>query len=131
MSWDLFVQDWGVASSLDEIPNDFEPKPIGNRSTIIAQIIEVEPTADFSDPSWGKLCNEHISIEFNMGEDEILKGFAMHIRGDELAIPCIANILSKLNFKAASGSSSKFFDSENAKADMSKWIEYRNKIMNK
>ncbi|WP_375587442.1 hypothetical protein [Flagellimonas aurea] len=53
MSWDLFVQDWGDFDSLDEIADDFEPKTIGLRSEIIDKIKTVEPTVDFSNPSWG------------------------------------------------------------------------------
>ncbi|GAA3523651.1 hypothetical protein GCM10022393_43140 [Aquimarina addita] len=131
MSWDLFVQDWGDVNSLDEIPDDFNPKPIGKRSETIDKIKEAEPTIDFSDPSWGRLDNDQFSIEFNMGNVEKLNGFVMHIRGSEMAIPCIANILSTLDLKATDGSSPNFFDNERSKNDMQKWIAYRNKIWNK
>ncbi|WP_299680633.1 hypothetical protein [uncultured Tenacibaculum sp.] len=131
MSWDLFIQDWGNVNSLDEIPDDFTPKPIGKRSEIINKMREVEPTIDFSDSSWGKLENDQFSIEFNMGDKEKLYGFTMHIRGNEMVIPCIANILSKLSLKAADGSNPNFFDVENSKNDIQKWITYRNKILNK
>lgn len=131
MSWDLFVQDWGDVNSLDEIPDDFNPRPIGNRSEIIDKMKEAEPTIDFSDPSWGRLDNDQFSIEFNMGDKEILDGFTMHVRGNEMAIPCIANILSELGLKAADGSSPNFFDIERSKNDMQKWIVYRNSLLNK
>ena len=110
MSWDLHVQDWGDVNSLDEIPDDFNPQAIGKRSEIIRKMKEVEPTIDFSDPCWGKLDNEHFSIEFNMGDEEELYSFAMHVRGNELALPCIGNILAQLNLKAADGSTPNFFD---------------------
>ncbi|WP_420572957.1 hypothetical protein [Kordia sp.] len=131
MSWDLFVQDWGDVNSLDEIPDNFNPKPIGKRSEIIDKMKEAEPTIDFSDQSWGRLDNDQFSIEFNMGEEELLDGFTMHVSGNEMAFPCIANILSELGLKAADGSSSNFFDIEDSKNDMQKWIVYRDKILNK
>ena len=131
MSWDLFVQDWGNFDSLEDIPDDFEPQPIGKRSTIINLIKTVEPTVDFTNPSWGLLENEFFSIEFNMGMDEVLSSFTMHVRGNELAIPCIGNILAELKLNAADGSTTYFFNIEKSKADMNKWKEYRNQILNK
>ena len=131
MSWDLFVQDWGGFESLDKIPSDFKPKVIGDRDEIIKKILKAEPLIDFSDPSWGKLENEYFSIEFNMGESEELYSFAMHVRGSELAIPCIGNILSELNLDAADGATPLFFDVEKSKENFHRWKTYRDKILNR
>lgn len=131
MSWDLFVQDWGDFDSLDEIADDFEPKSIGMKSEIIDKIKTVEPTVDFSNPSWGILENGQFSIEFNMGNSEESNGFVMHVRGNELAIPCIGNILNSLKLNAADGSSPYFFDIEKFKGDLQKWIDYRDSILNR
>ena len=128
MSWDLFVQDWGSFDSLEQIPNDFEPKSIGKRSELIEKIKTAEPTAAFTNPSWGLLENEFFSIEFNMGDSEVVDSFVMHIRGNELAIPCIGNILESLNLRASDGSTPNFFDIEKSKKEMSRWIDYRNSI---
>ena len=39
MSFDIFVQDIPApAKSVDEIPEDFVPKPIGARSAVVASI---------------------------------------------------------------------------------------------
>lgn len=131
MSCDLFVQDWGDFDSLDEISDDFEPKSIGMRSEIIDKIKTVEPTVDFSNPSWGILENGQFSIGFNMGESEDFNGFVMHIKGNELALPGIGNILSSLKLKASDGSSPFFFDVEKSKGDLQKWIDYRDSILNR
>lgn len=130
MSWDLFIQDWGDFGVLDDIPDDFMPQSIGKRSEVISKIINTEPTVNFSNPSLGILENEYFSIEFSMGEEEELHSFAMHVHGNELAVPCIGNILSELQLKAADGSTSNFFDTEQAKTEMAKWIAYRNQILN-
>lgn len=129
MSWDLSVQDWGNVKTLDEIPDDFQPQPIGTRTKIIEQIKEVEPTVNFKDESWGILENDQFSIEFNLGDDELLKSFAMHVRGNELAIPCIGNILKHLNPRAKDGSTPEFFDMNNAIKSLQNWIEFRNKVL--
>ncbi len=131
MSWDLFVQDWGDFNSLEDIPDDFEPKAIGKRSEIISKIIHVEPTVKIVDPTFGTLENEHFSIEFSFGEDEELYSFAMHVRGGEMAVACIGNILSELELKATDGSTPYFFDIEESKLGLAKWHSYRNQILNK
>jgi leucyl-tRNA synthetase len=131
MSWDLFVQDWGNFESLDDISNDFEPQSIGKRSEVIDNIKAAEPTIDFSNPSWGILENEQFTIEFNMGNSEECDGFVMHIRGNELALPCVGNILDRLKLRAADGSSPFFFDIEKSKGDLQKWIDYRDSILNR
>ncbi|MEO1032723.1 MAG: hypothetical protein AAFX55_15025 [Bacteroidota bacterium] len=131
MSWNLFVQDWGDYKSLDEIPDDFSPKSIGKRTEIIQQIQEAEPTADFTDPSWGTLENDNFSIEFNMGNNEISNGFVMHVRGNEMVHSCIGNILEALNLKATDGSTPYFFDIDKSKENLSQWIAYRNQLLKK
>ena len=131
MSWDLFVQDWGNFESLDDISNDFEPQSIGKRSEVIDNIKAAEPTIDFSNPSWGILENEQFTIEFNMGNSEECDGFVMHISGNELALPCVGNILDRLKLRAADGSSPFFFDIEKSKGDLQKWIDYRDSILNR
>lgn len=131
MSWDLFVQDWGDVHSLDEIPADFQPKPIGKRSDFIERMQKIEPSIDFSDPSYGTLKNEHFSINFSMGDDEDLMGFAMFVRGDELSIPLIGLILKELNVRSTDGGTANFFDVEESKASLNQWREYRNQVHNK
>jgi len=110
MSWDLFIQDWGDHKTLNEIPEEFQPQSIGKRSDLIEKIKSIEPTTDFSDPSWGNLENENFSIEFNMGHEEQCMGFAMHVRGKENALRCIRNLLTKLNLKATDGSGFVFLE---------------------
>jgi len=129
MSWDLFVQDWGNANTLDEIPDDFVPQSIGSRADIIDRIKEIEPIIDFSDPSLGFLENEYFSIEFSMGDNEELDSFVIHARGSELAAGCIANILSGLKLKAADGSTLNFFNTEQAINELKKWIDYKNNTL--
>lgn len=125
------MQDWGTAKTLDDTPDDFQPQPIGRRSTIIEQIQAVEPSANFTDQSWGTIENDQFSIEFNMGEDEVLGSFALHVRGNELAIPCIGNILKHLGLRAADGSNGEFFDNDTATEKMQAWMEFRDRITGK
>src|SRR4029450_8011648 len=98
MSWDIFAVNVPLAfESIEEIPSDFKPKPLGNRSAVIAKIKRIVATADFSDPSWGLIEKDGWSIELNMGDDEICEDFAFHVRGDgDEAVEVVARILDGL-----------------------------------
>lgn len=50
MSWDIFVMDLPPdAETIEAIPGDFVPHPLGPRSDIIAAIRAVVPFADFTE----------------------------------------------------------------------------------
>ena len=102
LSRDIFVQDLppGI-SSVDQIPDDFEPGLIGTRSEVIAVIKQVAPTVDFADPSWGVLAEpSRFHIEVNLGNDEELSSFAFHVAGGAEADRVIERILQALNLRA-------------------------------
>jgi len=43
------------AESVDDIPQNFQPDPLGPRKEIIKRIQQIIPDVDFEDPSWGIL----------------------------------------------------------------------------
>ncbi len=131
MSWDIFVQDLPRdVKSFDDMPDDFQPSPIGHRSKIIEQIVEVIPNANFSDPSWGIIDGNDWSIEVSMGNDEICDGFAFHIRGGETAVGFVAAILDRLGLRAFDPQSGGFFEAGPAALDsFRKWRAYRDQVM--
>ena len=88
------------ATSVTEIPDDFEPKSIGLRSELIASILEVVPAADFSDPAWGAFDAADHSVEFNMGDEEQAQCVTLHVRGGEAAVATVKRILKQLGRRA-------------------------------
>jgi hypothetical protein len=111
MSWDIFVQDFPPdAATFDDVPNDFVPASIGKRSEIIRIIKDVAPSADFSDPSWGKIDGDKFSIELSLGNDEELGSFAFHVRGDNEAAAVVSEILIRLKLRAFDTGTGEFFD---------------------
>jgi hypothetical protein len=133
MSWDIFVQDLppGIAST-DDIPDDFQPSPIGLRSKIMAKLSALYPECDFADPSWGILELPGCSIELNLGSDEELDGFAMHVRGDERAPNVVTHILEALGVRALDPSSpSGLFEQDPIlrSESFARWRSYRAQIL--
>lgn len=101
MSWDIIVMNLppGI-QSIDEIPKDYRPPPLGPRSQIIAKIAGLYPQCDFSDPFWGILQLPGCWIEFSLGEEEEVQHFAMHVRGGDGAPDIVSRILSELGMPA-------------------------------
>ncbi len=101
MSWDIFVQEIPPDVRLvEEIPASFRPGTIGTRDEIIEGIQRVFPEADFSDPSWGKVDGPTYSIEVNIGADDPVTSFALHVRGGDQAAYVVHDILTELGLRA-------------------------------
>lgn len=131
MSFDVFVQDIPAsAQSTDDIPEDFEPKPIGPRSDVVAAIRRVAPEVMFSDPTWGTIDGDGYSIEIDVGVDDPVTGFAFHLRGAESGLFLISDILAELGVRAfAPGSDSGLFTLDRDSEAFLRWREYRDGVV--
>jgi hypothetical protein len=132
MSWDIFVQDFPKeAKSVMDIPDNYRPKSIGTRSEIITKIIQIVPSADFSDPSWGLIDGDDWSIEVNLGADGTLDGFAFHVRGGDAAAGVVAAILDHLKLRAVETGDGDFFEAgPKALEAFGKWRAFRDRVVN-
>jgi hypothetical protein len=127
MSRDIFVQDLppGVAT-VDDIPDDFEPRSIDlRRADIIAAITEIAPYADFTHPAWGTIDLPGTTIvaadgpgvwlrgetiDVDLGDDELVQDFAFHLRGGGIeADRLVAKVLRRLKLRALDPSSDSGF----------------------
>ncbi|HEY1788472.1 MAG TPA: hypothetical protein VGJ73_09970 [Verrucomicrobiae bacterium] len=132
MSWDIFVSNFPAdAKTVDDVPDDFVGKPIGSRHEVIAKIREVIPTAVFPDKSWGKIEGPGLDIEISLGDEEIVKSFAFHVRGSEESAACIADILRHLKLRAVDSGTGGFFDLDRPADGIQRWKEYRDEILSR
>jgi hypothetical protein len=131
MGWDLFVQEIPAAiTCVDDIPEGFEPSPIGSRAAVLAVIRDVAPFADFSDPAWVRIDFADVAVEVNLGDNEVLTSFAFHVRGGDEAVGLIADVLDRLGLRAFdAGSDSGIFDASTATASLQKWRAYREGVL--
>ena len=130
MSWDIFVQDLPAdATTLDDIPHDFAPQPLGLRAEIIATILAVVPYANFTDPTWGMIDAPEFSVEVNLGRDELVDAFALHVRGGSAAVACVVAILDALGARALDAESGDIFNREAALERFERWRSYRDQAI--
>ena len=130
MSWDILIINFPEdLQSLSEITHGLKPTPLGKRDDVIAQIHQVLPGADFSDRSWGILDHSGLSIEFNMGKEEVCDGVTLHVRGGGSAIATIVQLLEHLKLRAIDHQTGEFFSAEAAHASFGQWQAYRDRAM--
>ena len=130
VSWDILIQDLpGDVASIVEIPDGFRPQPLGDRRELITKIMEVAPTADFSDPAWGQLETPDFVIEFNMGGEAITDAIMLHIRGGDPAAEFVGSLLHHLGRRAVDSSAGEFFDDAAAADSFARWQAYRDKVI--
>lgn len=130
MSWDVFVQDFPVeAKTVEEIPENFVPQPVGRRTEIIECIKGVAPEADFSDPSWGSVEMPECSMEIDLGDSEEVIDFAFHVHGGEMAPGVILKILRRLDLRAVDNGTGQFLDEATAVLGFEAWREYRDQAL--
>ena len=131
MSFDVFVQDIPAGvKSVDEIPEDFVPKPIGTRSAVVASIRKVAPEVKFSSPEWGTIEGDSYHLDVNLGPNDPVTAFAFHLYGEEEGLFIIAGVLDELGVRAfAPGTESGLFDLDPTTEAFLRWREYRNNLI--
>jgi hypothetical protein len=129
MSWDIHVQDFGPYASIDEIPTNFRPGNIGYKVKIFGEMLEVAPQADFSDPTWGLIDTEDGSIEVNIGQDDPVDGFMLHVRGGPLTLETVWKLLRHLELRGLDMQTGDFLAAENATESFDRWRDYRDQVI--
>jgi hypothetical protein len=83
MSHDIIVFEIGSPPPpFDELPNDWEGALLGTIDTVQRKLESVVPEIEWTDIGWGAFDNGELSIEFNLGDDEICTNLMLHVRGD-------------------------------------------------
>lgn len=130
MSWDILIQDLPKdAQSVEDIPDNFQPRPLGPRAEVIARIQALLPETDFSDPTWGLLDKPDFSIEFSMGEEDMCNSIMLHVRGGGEAMATIARLLEHLQLRAIDCQAGEFFSLEAGQGSFDQWKAYRNRVI--
>ncbi|ROQ80703.1 hypothetical protein EES39_07595 [Streptomyces sp. ADI92-24] len=82
MSWDvLLLRLPDEITSVQDIPDDYSPPPLGRRRDVLAAVTRAVPAADLSDPAWGELLGPTWSMELSIGSADRVDTIMLHIRG--------------------------------------------------
>ncbi len=125
MSWDVFIQHLpSSALTVDDIPDDFMPLPLGSREEVIRAIVNVFPESDTSDPTWLTLVTPHYSIDFGLGAEDPVMSLSLHVGGDESVVAPITELINLLGARAIDSWTGQFFDPETATESLHRWKVY-------
>ena len=130
MSWDILIQDLSDAVAVEDIPDDFQPQPLGSRAEVVERLKSAFPEADFSDPSWGILDGADWSIEFNVGDGDPCDSVMLHVRGSGTeALAAVQRAIDALGGRGLDMQGSGFFEMDEARASFAKWQDYRDQMV--
>ncbi|MCA9676531.1 MAG: hypothetical protein KC464_15975 [Myxococcales bacterium] len=132
MSWDVLIQELPVdLRSLDEIPDDLVPRPLGTRAELLATIRAAVPVADLSDPSWGVIDGGGYSIEINLGQGDPVAAVMLHVRGGPPAFAVVRTLVMAIGRPALDCGTGAVIDFEapDAAAGFEAWRAYRDRVV--
>lgn len=130
VSWDLFFQRFPAGiTSLDEVADDYQSLPLGQRAEVIAAVCAVAPATDFSDPTWGQLDRPDCSVEFNLGSGDPVRSLMLHVRGGSAVTGLVVELQERLGVRAVDMQDGAFFEPENAATGLAAWRRYRDQVM--
>ncbi|MEV7421443.1 hypothetical protein [Streptomyces sp. NPDC091212] len=90
MSWDvLLLRLPDDVTSVQQIPEDYSPAPLGGQDDVLAAVSQAVPEVDLSDSTWGELLGSTWSMELNIGAEDPVDSIMLHIRGsgDDVLTP--------------------------------------------
>lgn len=131
MSWDVSIIKFSNEySSVNEIPEDEQPIPLGPRTEVHGTISELFPNTDWIDPAWGIFDSKFGSIEFNLGKEDPSTSLMLHVRASNEIIPPIKELCKKNKWSALDCSSGEFLErSENPSKGLESWRAYLNQVL--
>ncbi|MCM2412703.1 hypothetical protein [Streptomyces sp. RKAG290] len=102
MSWDILLLPLPAdLTSIDDLPADHEPPPIGSRSSVHEALRSTVGEVDLTDPAWGELLGPTWVIELGVGEHDPVESVMLHVRGGEDdVLPVIFHISRALDCRA-------------------------------
>ena len=132
MSFDIFVLDLPRdVRTVEDIPPEFLPGPLGSRSKVLDAVRSVFPLVSLDSSGWATIEGPEYSVELNLGVEDPVESFALHIHGDsQEALFVVAEILNVLDVRAlAPGTASGFFSlDEDGVAAFERWRRFRDGI---
>lgn len=130
VSWDIAIMDLPAdAKSLGDIPQDFVPRTLGPRAALISKILEIAPSADFSDPTWGELTTPDFVVEFSMGREDPVASVMLHVRGGDVVVGFISALLQNLGLRAIDCSEGAFFEPSTSAQSLAAWRDFRDRAI--
>ncbi|HEY0141953.1 MAG TPA: hypothetical protein VGF48_13725 [Thermoanaerobaculia bacterium] len=125
MSWDVFIQHLPASAvRVADVPDDFEPLPLGSQAEVLEAIRRVFPTVSTPEATWAVVEDPHYRIEFGLGADDPITSIQLHVRGDETVVQGIDQLIHALGARGIDSWTGEFFDPETARESVGRWNQF-------
>jgi len=133
MSWDVWIIKFEEQyQSVRDIPDGVRPLCLGTRDEIQKKISSVFAGTDWNDPAWGAWSSKDGSIEFNIGNEDVISSIMLHVRAEDTVVPLIIKLALDNGWQASDTSDGLFLErKKNPTGELQKWRKYRDKIAKK
>ncbi len=129
MSWTVSVLGGKEPPPLDHLPDDWRPEPLGSGEEVRRRISAHLPGVDWSDPAWGLYGGDGFTFEFNVGREEPVESFAVHVRGGGDAVADLLRFAVPNGWHLIDWSTGEYIDPRSpSEAGWVGWQAYRDKI---
>jgi hypothetical protein len=126
MSWDILVLN-------SSNPVDFEKgnwPDFPSRQYVVECISQSFPQSSWNGSSWGVLDTEDASIEFNIGDSDILGNcFMIHVRGGKAPTAAIYTMCAQHRWIAFDISGGEYISATSNEASFIDWKQFRDRIV--
>ncbi len=132
MSWDIYIQDLPDVPAIEDISEDFRPRPIGDREKFIARVLDVVPFAERQGEDWLFVRTDKVELSMSFNLDEAtreLMCIALHVHGGENAAACVAAIVRASGLRALDTGNGGFFDIDAPGSAYALWSAYRDQVL--
>ncbi len=131
MSWDISVYAADVPPPpVGEMPDDWKGQALGDRAEVRRRISACLPGVDWSDPSWGQLVSDEYVLELNMGDDDPVEGFMIHVRGGGEAVSALLKLATETGWYLLDCSEGEWFHHHpDPESSWTQFQEYRARVM--
>jgi hypothetical protein len=124
MSWDVMIMmAEGTPLSLQELPRDWLPKPMGDAAQVRAAISNSLDGVDWSQPAWGTFAGDLFTFEINIIATGSVDAFSLHARGAGDPLPAIVELCSANGWCAFDYSTGERIDLENPSRES--WLAFQ------
>jgi hypothetical protein len=124
MSWDVMIYDIGgnLPSSIEQF-DESTARDLGTTESVRSTISEALPETDWSDQAWGIYDGDDYFFEFNIGNDDMVDSFMVHVRGGGDAISGLIKVIALKNWTILDCSTGEFIDPK--KPNQKGWQDFQ------
>lgn len=129
MSWDIYLAKFPDIQTVADIPEDFEPLPLGSLVGVRQKLTAALVGLKFDQTGWGVFEHEGGSIEVPLGDSDPVIGLTLFVRGTEATIPHFERVMAALGCRGIDCQSGEFYQRENASQSFAGWAAYRDQVI--